>query len=190
MHLHTANLTSLVLAALLVGSCTTGVESAVPDRAAVAAPGETRSGPELVLAPPDDSGRFTARLSIVNHGPDAVTVVLPGDGSTTASRTPSIEWVVTDAKGESVRQETLAYCGNTNSLHSDEIVELRAGDSVRLGRYVGFPRFGEAPPHTVEAHYAHDPDIEWTGVRLDEDQRLALDAVPPLALKSNSIVVE
>ena len=139
------------------------------------------------------SPRGTWHAELLNHGPDAVTIVLPGDGSHRGARTPVVEWIVEHADGSPAEVRGTAHCGNINPLTDGEIVSLRSGGSAAFDRY-GFlpPKLPATGTFHVRLRYTNDPQREWTGIPLGAHAAGAMARVrasTPCTLVSNVVEI-
>jgi hypothetical protein len=129
---------------------------------------------------PGDIPRFTAHL--VNPGTRAMTVVLPGDGSSCGWRTPVIRW--------NPPMQADRDCGNSNALKPEDVITLEPGRRVRLN-WLGWPTLPGGGTHKVSLVMEHIPDLRWAGVPLGTHDREALREIRrSKGFKAESNVVE
>ncbi len=111
---------------------------------------------------------------LTNTGTRSLTLVLPGDGSTSGWRTPTIEWLLEP----SWQVPWMVRCGNINALRRGEVFRLAPGETRELGPWIHLP--GLRTPGTAKAvmHYSNVPDLEWRGIPLGSHDRAEMDRVP------------
>lgn len=127
---------------------------------------------------------FTAHL--VNHGDSATTVVLPGDGSESGSRTPIVRWT------PSFPSSGVRMCGNINALKAQEVQTLEPGERLKLDGWIGGPSIDRPGTYTVSLELRHIPDMNWSGIPIGDHDSGALQRIResrPFTAKSNSIEV-
>jgi len=157
-----------------------------PAPAAASAP-EARMALELRADTPTVKAGEGPRFSVflVNRGAEPVTVVLPGDGSDMAWRTPIARW--------SPPQSDMRKCGNVNALRADEVVTMVPGERRQLGAWLGEPILNGKGKHKVSLELENDPDFQWKGVPLGEHDAAAMARVRASArfkVVSNVVEVE
>jgi hypothetical protein len=142
------------------------------------------------LRPPSP---FAARLTNLAKHP--ITIVLPGDGSESAMRTPIIAWSVLPVTSDLPHPEEpplpgLSRCGNMNSLAAGEIVSLEPGESVRFEEWMWRPTFPGPGEYRVVLYYSNVPDRDWQGVGFHDAHLMArVRASTPLAVRSAERIV-
>jgi hypothetical protein len=129
-----------------------------PAPAGAAAPAsEARMALELRADTPrvkaGDDPQFT--VTLVNRGAEPVTIVLPGDGSDMAWRTPVVR---RGPPGPDLRK-----CGNVNPLRADEVVTMAPGERRRLSAWLGAPVLEGKGKNKVSLELENDPDFRWRG---------------------------
>src|SRR5262249_26833670 len=77
-----------------------------------------RIQPAMIVLRRKEKLRVTARLT--NNGTRPLTLVLPGDGSRMARRTPIVEWLFTPGG----KLSGFEGCGNINELQSGDVFTL------------------------------------------------------------------
>jgi hypothetical protein len=139
--------------------------------------------------------RIKATLS--NQGKEAVTLVLPGDGSDCAWRTPVVGWsVLTDPKAEHPEYPPLnksPRCGNVNALNSKEVFTLDPKESKQLEGWYSRPELSEPGTYRIVFYYFNEPGRKWRGVPLGEHDENTMKKVQersPCALRSNELVIK
>lgn len=117
---------------------------------------------ELVLDGSIWPGRYDAQLR--NTGPEAVLLVLPGDGSEHGRRTPRLTWDIRaeGGDGDKVERGGGMVCGNINPLRADELVVLEPGEAVAFD--VVRPYFPGTGTFHATLTYTNDPRAEWKGI--------------------------
>ena len=121
---------------------------------------------------------------LVNDGPEAAIIVLPGDGSDHGLRTPVVRWNPPMSKGG---------CGNINPLSRSQVVTLEPGYEIPLGRAIGWPSLTEVGRHHVSLELQNIPDLVWRGIPLGEHDPSAMEMVrrsTPFKIVSNVVEVE
>jgi hypothetical protein len=130
-----------------------------------------------------ENPRFT--IYLVNDGTEAVTIVLPGDGSESGLRTPIVRW-----------NPPFLYerrCGNIEALKSHEVIILGAGERTRLQKWVDRPTLSGPGKHEVSLELENIPDLKWGGIPLGEHDAAAMRKVrrtPRFKVRSNVVEVE
>lgn len=143
---------------------------------------------------------FTRSLEVtlVNRGKDPVTIVVPGDGSSCAWRTPRVGWSILPAASSALHPDetplcTTPRCGNINALKSDEIRDLAPDASCELGEWIGLGGLRLEPgEYRVRFYYENVPSLEWSGMPLGKHEDGAMDRVQrstPLRLRSDEFRV-
>jgi hypothetical protein len=138
---------------------------------------------ETPFIAPGTNPHFVAHL--VNDGAEPVTIVLPGDGSESAMRTPIVRW--------SPPMQLGGRCGNVNALKAEEVVTLQAGASVPLTGWIGLPSLKDPGKHHVSLELENIPDLEWRGLPLGRHNATAMDRVrrtPRFKAVSNVVEVQ
>lgn len=114
-------------------------------------------------------------VELVNTGDRAVTLVMPGDGSDAAWRTPILRWSVSSETG--YETPPLFRCGNVNPLRPDEVFTLAPGERRRLPQWVP-PISGVSPgAYTLRLTYINDPTLKWQGVPLGPHDPAAIERI-------------
>lgn len=138
------------------------------------------------------------KIEIINQGQEAVTLVRPGDGSTSGWRTPLFAWS-SKKVGENKEHNFIGShggmrCGNVNPLSRDEIINLRPGEVMILGTWVSSPRpFVSQGKHEIVFNYKNDPELEWKGIPLGSHPPELMEEVrksTKCELKSNKLIFE
>jgi len=138
------------------------------------------------------------RISIKNLGNSEVSLVMPGDGSECAWRTPIIGWSVLPLESHEAHPEKLVMrptvrCGNTGPLTAEQVFTLKPGESKSLGTWLDFPIQLEAGKYRVIFYYENRPGIEWRGIPLGDHDADAMDAVTEsdaICLLSEEVIME
>jgi hypothetical protein len=127
-------------------------------------------------------------IELVNSGDRTVTLVMPGDGSEVAWRTPVLRWSVSPEP----QPTQMARCGNINPLRPDEVFTLAPGERRRLREWVP-PIYGvTAGAYTVRLSYTNDPTLKWRGVELGPHDPEAMQRVresTPCRAVSNDVEI-
>jgi hypothetical protein len=121
---------------------------------------------------------------LINDGPEAVVIVLPGDGSDHGLRTPIVRWTPPMSVGG---------CGNINPLKRSQVVTLEAGYGIALGRAIGWPSPTERGRYKVSLELENAPDLVWRGIALGEHDPVAMEMVRnsmPFRAVSNVVEIE
>jgi len=109
-----------------------------------------RIEPAMIVLRRKEKLRVTARLT--NNGTRPLTLVLPGDGSRMARRTPIVEWLFTP----SGKLSGFEGCGNINELQSGDVFTLDPVNAFNHPQYnnpnttIGNVNYGKVTS-------AHDP---------------------------------
>lgn len=138
------------------------------------------------------------RISIRNVGHSDVSLVMPGDGSECAWRTPIIGWSALpldshEAHPEKPVRRPTGRCGNIGPLTAEQVFTLKPGESQSLGTWLDFPTQLEAGKYRVLFYYENRPDIEWRGIPLGDHDADAMDVVTEsdaVSLLSEEVIVE
>jgi hypothetical protein len=101
-------------------------------------------------------------VELVNSSDRPATLVMPGDGSGDAWRTPIIEWSVSP-KPQPVQ---LLRCGNINSLRAHEVFTLAPGERRQLRDWLPQVYGITSGTYTFRLSYTNDPTLEWKGLSL------------------------
>ena len=108
----------------------------------------------------------TIKLFITNNDSETVTLVMPGDGSESAWRTPVV-WSSTleagDLRPHSTSPERISRCGNIMSLKWDEVFRLAPGESKEIGSTVWLRPFQKPGSYRVKFFYVNQPWMIWQG---------------------------
>jgi hypothetical protein len=157
----------MMVAILLVGLAAGAAEAGDSDSCALS----LRVEPPRVVVPAGGVPRLSAYLT--NTGTVPLTLVMPGDGSVSGWRTPTIEWIL-EGNGQ---VPGLPRCGNINPLQRGEVFTLAPGETRTLGPWIHLP--GLRAPGTTRAvmHYSNVPNIEWRGIPLGSHDRREMDRV-------------
>lgn len=126
---------------------------------------------------------------LVNAGSDAVTLVLPGDGSESGWRTPIVRWEVT-RKGYTPPQ--MLRCGNVNSLMPGEVFDLPPGGVRRLENWIPSILGVKSGTYRLRLIYINDPTLEWQGLPDVDHDFVEMGRVKrstPCRVESNEISV-
>jgi hypothetical protein len=154
--------------------------------------------PSSLAVPVGD--RPGVHLFIVNGGPDELTLVQSGDGSSDGWRTPLV--------GVSIAPVALAKhppagdtpvsregrCGNINPLRAEEVVVLGVGHRLELevGWYHLEP-LDQVGTFEMVFYYENKPTLEWRGLPLggghDARAMASVQASTNVSLRSNPVVV-
>lgn len=103
------------------------------------------------------------KTSITNRGDRSVLLVQPGDGSESAMRTPIIGWSIVSLDEQNpFKPKGQARCGNVNSLRTDEIFELRPGETKELIGVFSISPFRSPGTYEVRLKYQNDPTHQWS----------------------------
>ena len=124
-----------------------------------------RVEPPRVVVQAGRAPELTAYLT--NTGTHSLTLVLPGDGSTSGWRTPTIEWILED----NGRVPGFPRCGNINTLQRGEVFTLAPGETRALGPWIHLPGLWAPGSTKVVMHYSNVPDLEWRGIPLGSHDR-------------------
>jgi len=149
---------------------------------AISLPAEVTPSHEGYVNPADIT------VIVKNIGTRTVTLVRPGDGSTTNRRTPSVAWLV---EGK-VNCIAFSGCGNINALKPDEVFDLAPGATVALAEWIPPLCLNGPGTHQVQLTYRNDPTVEMKGIPLGEHDPGALERMrrsTPCDLKSNTALV-
>jgi hypothetical protein len=125
--------------------------------------------------------QVTATIS--NQGKMPVTLVVPGDGSESAWRTPVIGWSAINVANEAARHPKTpplyqgGRCGNINRLKREEVFVLAPGQTKKLNEWVGFPQLAEPGTYSVVFFYVNEPDRKWRGLPLGQHDPEAMKQV-------------
>jgi hypothetical protein len=112
-------------------------------------------------------------IELVNSGDRTVTLVMPGDGSGVAWRTPVLRWSISPEP----QATRMARCGNVNRLRPDEVFTLAPGERRRLRNWVP-PIFGVTPgDYALRLSYINDPTLKWEGLELGPHDPEAMQRV-------------
>lgn len=138
------------------------------------------------------------RISIRNIGHSNVSLVMPGDGSECAWRTPIIGWSVLPLDSHEAHPGKLVMrptgrCGNIGPLTAEQVFTLKPGESQSLGTWLDFPTQLEAGKYRVLFYYENRPDIKWRGIPLGDHDTDAMDAVTEsdaVSLLSEELILE
>lgn len=105
----------------------------------------------------------------------AVTLVLPGNGSESAWRTPVFGWSAIKVDKGTANHPKMAplyrggRCGNINPpLQKEEVFVLAPGESKKLYEWTGFPQLPEPGTYGVVFFYADEPNLKWRGIPLGQ----------------------
>lgn len=127
-------------------------------------------------------------VELVNVSDRAVTLVMPGDGSSVAWRTPILRWSVSPAP----ETPQMVRCGNINHLRPGEVFTLAPGERRRLREWVP-PVFGvTSGTYTLRLSYINDPALKWRGVELgphDPAEMQRVRASTPCRVVSNDLQI-
>lgn len=96
-------------------------------------------------------------VTLTNHGTKTVRLVVPGDGSDAAMRTPVLSWIATSG-GKPAEPEAVARCGMTNPIEASEVFTLAPGASREMRDWVGQPQV-KAGTYDVKLRFRNDPSI-------------------------------
>ena len=141
--------------------------------------------PEVVHV--GDTGGW--KVTVKNEGKEAIALVKAGDGSDCGWRTPQVAWLVqlqSEFKKTPAWPEAreVARCGNINALKADEVVDLKAGESMDVGDYLYGLDFPKAGKYVVIFYYKNEPGMKWLGLPLAEH-----DAKAMVRVKGSTAVV-
>ncbi|MFO0976148.1 MAG: hypothetical protein U0996_07090 [Planctomycetaceae bacterium] len=138
------------------------------------------------------------RISIRNLGTSDISLVMPGDGSECAWRTPIIGWSVLPvdspkAHPDALVMQPIVRCGNINPLTTGQIFTLKPGEQQPLGTWLSFPI--DLPPgkYRVLFYYENRPALVPKGIPLGDHEQDALDAIAesdPVILQSQEVIIE
>ena len=149
---------------------------------------------ELVLEKPAIVGgsgpAITARVA--NLGSTPVVLILPGDGSDLADRTPILKWYCTRTTPSGVEdcaRRSLGACGLLNPLELTELFTLDPGATKELGPWASLPRFRKAGTYRVTLEYENNPRLQLR-VPCEESTKAQVEASTPCHLLSNELVFE
>jgi len=141
-----------------------GVAQADPDRCAVRLLVEPVE-PEIVIAPAGVVDGHQFKLTLLNAGPEPVSLVVPGDGSAEDWRTPSLHRIRNDGQPD-VPSADAMRCGNINPLQPGEVFTLEPGASRVIADWIP-PLSISAPGHySVRLRYQNEPKRAWRGIPL------------------------
>lgn len=129
-----------------------------------------------------------------NTGTQTITLVAPGDGSTSGVRTPRITLQVETAEGtpHPLHRGTLID-GQINSLRREEVFDLPAGESRLIESWLGVSGITEPGAYEISVEYWNDPGMEWTAAPLGRHDSSAMERVrasTPCRVTSNNLRVE
>lgn len=137
------------------------------------------------------------RVQIRNLGKSDVTLVMPGDGSECAWRTPIVGWSIlpldsSESHPASAKRTPTGRCGNISGLRPEEVFTLKPGESKSLGEWHAFPP--QLPgKYRVMFYYENRPGIDWKGLPLadhDEDAMAAVADSHAVSVASDEVIVE
>jgi hypothetical protein len=121
---------------------------------------------------------------LINDGPEAAVIVLPGDGSVRGLRSPIVRWNPPMVS---------AGCGNIDRLMRSELVTLEAGDRIHLSRAIGWPELSKPGKQMVSLELENVPGLVWRGIPLGEHDPVAMEMVRnsmPFKVVSNVVEIE
>ena len=163
------------------------------------APGAIANCQLSLQLPPtiDKKTQGYAKIQIKNLGDDPITLVMPGDGSFSHARTPTIAWSMLsqDSKENHPQAPPTSrggWCGNINSLKASELFELNPGESRELNEWVRFP-VGPPGKYRVVFYYTNVPELKWSGIPIgvhNKDAMRRLRGSNPVAAVSNEVELE
>lgn len=138
------------------------------------------------------------RISIRNLGTSDISLVMPGDGSECAWRTPIIGWSVLPVDSPKAHPDTLVMrptgrCGNINPLTAGQIFTLKPGEHQPLGTWLSFPVDLQPGKYRVLFYYENRPALVPKGIPLGDHEQDALDAIAesdPVILQSQEVIIE
>lgn len=110
----------------------------------------------------------TIKLFITNNGNESVTLVMPGDGSESAWRTPVVWWSTLEAadlRPHSLSPDftRISRCGNIIPLEWDEVFRLAPGETKEIGSTVRLRAFQKPGSYRVKFNYVNQPWMIWRG---------------------------
>jgi hypothetical protein len=121
--------------------------------------------------------KLNLTVSLKNSGNTPLVAMRPVDGSDVGWRVVEYRWNVTDAAGQPLNRMHQARCGNVNSLHTSDFVEIAPGTSAAVGpadSFLGQPDtyFQLTAPgkYIVTLTYKLDKTAKDKGVPLGDDQ--------------------
>lgn len=146
--------------------------------------------------PPTNAEYRPILVTLVNKGDKPVSLVMPGDGSSSGWRTPLIGWSVIK-KGEAGKHpnEVPLYkgprCKQMNPLQKSEIFTLQPGQSKKL-EWTSIPDQVDKPgTYRLVCYYANNPEIPWHAWRQHDPEAIKLaQQSTKCFLRSNEIEIE
>ena len=84
----------------------------------------------------------------------------------------------------------IVTCGKINALKPDEIVTIKAGETMKLEDWTGFLNTTSPGEYRVRFYYWNIPDWKWIGFQMgrrDDDAIRRLKKTSPIALVSNEV---
>lgn len=145
------------------------------------------------------SEHLKIKANLINDGDKTVKIVMPGDGSQTAMRTPIIKWSVIKMQENqnqimesnfSLRKD--ARCGNINGLKESDLIELKPGQTKLVEEWIGFPQIpNELGKYRIQLLYKNDPKIKWKGTGYHNKRLMRkVRKTNSIEIISNEIIVE
>lgn len=137
-------------------------------------------------------------ITITNKGAEAVSLPLPGDGSSSGWRPPVVGWSVLPKTSKEAHAKTPppfkgGRCGNINAIKPTDLVELKPGASKTYKPgWFGGPQFDKPGTYRVVLLYQHDPKLPVRGLAMgthDPETLAAIRACPARTLRSNEITI-
>ena len=133
------------------------------------------------------------RAVITNRGQAPATLVMPGDGSYSAWRTPIVAWSTQRADNRAVAHTPLSIrprlrkCGNLDRLTQDQVFTLRPGESKVIAAAPLFPGPGR---YRIVYFYRNIPNLKWHGsYTFDPGTMDRVRQSTPCSLVSNELIV-
>lgn len=130
---------------------------------------------------------------ITNRGDSPATLVMPGDGSLEAWRTPVVAWSVLPADDPTAvhtpppSKPQFRCCGDLDPLTQDQLFTLRPGQSRVIARPPNFPGPGR---YRIVYFYRNDPNLRWVGIYASHPSTMQrLKHSTPCSLVSNELTV-
>jgi hypothetical protein len=154
------------------------------ERPAIKPLATTCNGVSLVLVSVTTSeGGVDAVLELRNAGAESVPLMMPGDGSTSGRRNPTVTFELTPS-----HVAPRMGCGNMNDMSAADFVTLGPRRYVRVG-WTDAPTPSETGHYTLRAIYRNDPKSPLLGHDAESANELVVRArkTVPCTLVSNTV---